>query len=212
MIRIVTDILGYGGDKVMAVSVRRMAAPLGALLLLGGCISLEGKAPEQLISLTAGSVAPAGASVSGKIGEALVVLDPDTDRRLDVQRVPVQIDDSRIAYLKDAAWVERPARQFRRLLAETIRARGGRLVVEGSDAEVAGKTVLSGRLLDMGYDARSQSVVVRYDALRENGAGTVESRRFEAVIPGVEAKAAAVAPALNTAANDVAAQVAEWVG
>lgn len=212
MIPVVTNILGIGGNAVMAVSVRRMTAPLAVLLLLGGCVSLDGKVPSQLISLTPASQAPVGASMTGTVGEALVVLDPDTDRRLDVQRVPVQIDDSRIAYLKDAAWVERPARQFRRLLAETIRAKGERLVVEGSDAEVAGKTVLSGRLLEMGYDARTQSVVVRYDALREDGTGRVESRRFEAVIPGVQAKALAVAPALNKAANDVATQVADWVG
>jgi cholesterol transport system auxiliary component len=189
-----------------------MAAPLAALLLLGGCISFGGKAPDQLIRLTPLSTAPAGATAAGKMTDALIVLDPDTDRRLDTQRVPVQIDDSTLAYLKDATWVERPARQFRRLLAETIRAKGGRLVVEGEDAEVAGKTMLSGRLLDMGYDARSQSVVVRYDALRESADGAVQTRRFEATVPGVSADARAVAPALNRAANEIAAQVADWVG
>jgi cholesterol transport system auxiliary component len=148
----------------------------------------------------------------GKMTDALIVLDPDTDRRLDVQRVAVQIDDSTVAYLKDATWVERPARQFRRLLAETIRAKDGRLVVEGEDAEVAGKTTLSGRLLDMGYDARSQSVVVRYDALRQRADGTVQTRRFDGAVPGVSADAKSVAPALNQAANAVAAEVADWVG
>lgn len=192
--------------------VRKKAASLAALLLLGGCLSFGAKVPNQLISLTPASTAPAGATASGKMTDALVVLDPDTDRRIDVHRVPVKVDDSTVAYLKDAMWVERPARQFRRLLAETIRAKGGRLVVEGEDAEVSGKELLSGRLLDMGYDARSQSVVVRYDAVREDGTGTAQSRRFEAIVPGVSAKADAVAPALNKAANDVAAQVADWIG
>jgi cholesterol transport system auxiliary component len=196
----------------MAAGMQRKAASLAALLLLGGCLSFGPKVPDQLISLTPASSAPAGATATGRMTEALVVLDPDTDQRIDVQRVPVQVNDSTVAYLKDAVWVERPARQFRRLLAETIRAKSGRLVVEGEDAEVGGKVLLSGRLLDMGYDARSQAVVVRYDALREDGEGTVQSRRFEAVVPGVAASAAAVAPALNQAANDVAAQVAEWVG
>lgn len=188
----------------------KLAAPFAALLLLGGCVSLGGKAPKQLIGLTAESTAPAGDMGATTLREALVVLDPEAERRLDVQRVPVQIDDANVAYLKDATWVERPARQFRRLVAETIRARGGRLVLEG-DAEGMGKVVISGRLLDMGYDARSQSVVVRFDAQREEG-GTIRTRRFEASVPGVAAKAEAVAPALNKAANDVAAQVAEWVG
>ena len=188
----------------------RYGAALFATALLAGCINLGGKAPKRLIALTPAAVAPVGSSTSTTAADALVVLDPIAERRLDVQRVPVQIDDANVAYLKDATWVERPARQFRRLVAETIRARGGRLVLEG-DAEGMGKVVLSGRLLDMGYDARSQSVVVRFDAQREEG-GTIRTRRFEASVPGVAAKAEAVAPALNKAANEVAAQVAEWVG
>jgi cholesterol transport system auxiliary component len=189
-----------------------MGTALAGLLLLGGCVSLGGKVPEQLISLTARSSAPAGATSSGMRHDALVVLDPESDRRIDVMRVPVQIDAANVAYLKDAQWVERPSRQFRRLLAETIRAKGGRLVLEGSDTLAAGKTTLSGRLLDLGYDARSQSVVVRFDAMREDAGGTVQTRRFEATVPGVSPKADAVAPALNKAANDVAQQVADWVG
>jgi cholesterol transport system auxiliary component len=40
----------------------------------------------------------------------------------------------------------------------------------------------------------------------------VETRRFEAIEPGVAPEAEAVAPALNRAANSVARQVADWVG
>ncbi|MEJ5975261.1 ABC-type transport auxiliary lipoprotein family protein [Novosphingobium sp. PS1R-30] len=190
----------------------KLAAPLAALLLLGGCVNLGGKAPKQLIGLTPQATAPAGDMGAANLRSALVVLDPEADRRLDVQRVPVQVDDATIAYLKDATWVERPARLFRRLLAETIRAKGKRLVVEAGDAAEGGKTTLGGRLLDMGYDARSQSVVVRFDALRSDGAGNVVSRRFEASVPGVSPKAESIAPALNRAANEVAAQVADWIG
>lgn len=190
----------------------KQAVSLAALLLLAGCISLGKKAPEKLISLTPEATAPAGVMGNGGLADAITVLDPDADRRLDVQRVPVQVNASTVAYLRDAVWVERPARLFRRLLAETIRAGGKRLVFEGNDIEAGGKVVLSGRLVDMGYEASSHSVVVRYDALIENGDGTVRSRRFEAVVPDVPAKAKRVAPALNKAANDVARQVAEWVG
>jgi cholesterol transport system auxiliary component len=189
-----------------------LAAPLPALLLLAGCLSFGGKPPKQLIRLTPEATAPAGDMGSTNLRDALVVLDPEAERRLDVQRVPVQVDDSTIAYLKDATWVERPARQFRRLLAETIRARGKRIVVESGDTSEGGRSTLAGRLLDMGYDARSQSVVVRFDALREEPGGQVVSRRFEATVPGVSPKVESVAPALNKAANEVAAQVADWVG
>jgi cholesterol transport system auxiliary component len=201
-----------GGTRSMAASINRAVAPLAAVLLLGGCISFGGKVPDELIALTPATTAPAGAAAEGRMTDALVVLDPDTDRRLDVLRVPVQVDDSTVAYVKKSTWVERPARQFRRLLAETIRARGGKLVAEGDDAELQGKSRLGGRLLDMGYDARSQSVVVRFDALRESADGAVRTRRFEAVVPGVSPDGKSIGPALNKAANDVAAQVADWVG
>lgn len=195
-----------------AVHTMRIGAMLAGLMLIGGCISLGGKAPKMLVGLTAEQTPAAGAMAGGATADALVVLDPEAGRKLDVLRIPVQVDDATIAYLTDATWVERPARLFRQLVAETIRARGKRLVLESVDEAVASKTTLSGRLIDMGYDARSQSVVVRFDALRNDGKGSVMARRFEAVIPGVAATAEAVAPAINRAANDVARQVADWVG
>ena len=127
----------------------RMMLPILALAL-SGCISFGGKAPGQLFGLTPAHVAPAGAMASGSLADAIVVLEPQTDQRLAVQRVPVQVDDASIAYLKDAMWVERPARLLRSLLAETIRAKGTRLVIEGSAADTGGKIRLSGRLLEMG--------------------------------------------------------------
>ena len=189
----------------------RKTTVLPAMLLLGGCISFGLKPPEEMISLTASRTAASGAAASGSGQDAILVLDPDTSRRLDVMRVPVQINDYSIAYLKDAMWVEKPARQFRRVLAESIRAKGGRMVVEADDADAAGRTVLGGRLLDMGYDAPSQSVIVRFDAVRHEADGTISTHRFETVIPGVPAKARPVAHALNDAANDVAGKVADWM-
>lgn len=182
------------------------------LMLLGGCVSLGGgKAPSELIGLTATASAPAGPLGAGNLAEALLVIDPETDRRLDVNRVPVRVDDTTVVYLKNAQWIERPARLFRRLLAETIRSRGKRLVLEGSDDRTGAKSQLSGRLIDMGYDAQENSVVVRFDALREDASGKMESRRFESVVKNVRPKAEDVAPALNRAANDVAGQVADWL-
>jgi cholesterol transport system auxiliary component len=192
-----------------ALSVGTMIA---ALALLSACVNLGGKAPKFLAGLTAASAPAAGPMAGGPIADALVVLDPQTDRRLDVQRIAVQVSDTEIAYLKDATWVERPARLFRHLLAETIRAKSTRLVFEANDDESGAKASLAGRLIDMGYDARSHSAVVRYDALRADAKGAIRAQRFEAVVPGVSAKPEAVAAALNRAANQVAAQVADWVG
>lgn len=186
-----------------------LATPIAALVL-SGCVSLSPKAPPTLLSLTPTAAPAAGSVATGRYADALAVLEPSADARVAVLRVPVQIDDANVAYLKKAAWVERPARQFQHLLAETLRARGNRLVVE-SDTGSSGMKI-TGRLLDMGYDARTSSAVVRFDAMKELAGGRVEVRRFESTVPGVTADAASVGPALNQAANAVAKDVADWIG
>lgn len=185
---------------------------VAAALTLSGCVSLGTKPPDELLRLTPAETSPAGTVASGQLTEAIVVLDPEADRGLDVLRVPVTVDASSVSYLKDALWIEKPTRQFRSLLAETLRARTGQLVVEGGDFEVTGRTLIGGRLIQMGYDAQRGAVIVRFDAMRtERGANPIQSRRFEAVVEGVEPKAKPVGTALNQAANDVARQVADWV-
>lgn len=208
----------HGGkqvEQVMTPSRSRkwvlLAAPALALML-PGCLSLSPKVPDSLLVLTAERTAPAGAASSGTMAQALAVWDIDAPQKLDVPRVPVQTADSTLAYLKDAVWVEKPARQFARLLSETIRAGGTRLVIEASDAQQRAATRLGGQLLEMGYDAPSQSVIVRFDAVLTRPDGTVATRRFENEVSGIPAEARYVGPALNQAANAVAVQVAEWVG
>lgn len=205
-------IRGSGRVRAMRKGAALAALAISGALAVSGCVSLGSKAPKMLIGPTANQSPVAGAMPGGARAEALVVLDPDAGRKLDVLRIPVQVDDAQIAYLTDIAWVERPARLFRQLLAETIRSRGKRLVMESVEEGASARTTLGGRLIDMGYDARQQSVVVRFDAIRSDGMGGVEVRRFEAVVPGISAKAEEVGPALNRAANDVARQVADWVG
>lgn len=189
----------------------RGALIAAACLALPGCVSFGPKVPEELFRLTPEASAAVGSQTSGRLSEAIVVLDPETDRSLDVLRVPVRVDDSSVAYLKDASWIEKPARQFRGLLAETLRAETGKLVVEGGDFEVSGQTLVGGRLLRMGYDAPTSSVIVRFDATRRNLEGVIVTRRFESAVAEVEPKARQVGPALNRAANDVARQVAAWI-
>jgi cholesterol transport system auxiliary component len=184
-----------------------------ALMLagLGGCVSLGGgKVPATLLTLSAEAAAPAGTTTAAAIAQAVLVMEPETDKRLAVLRVPVQVDTAQVAYLKDAQWVERPSRLFRSLLAETLRADGKRLVIEDDQRAMAAGERLSGRLLEMGYDAREMAVVVRFDAMLTRGS-EVRTRRFEATVPGVAARPEEVGSALNKAANDVAGQVAEWM-
>ena len=154
---------------------------------------------------------PAGAATSGQATAALAVLEPNTEQRLNVTRVPVQMTDSTLAYLQDAVWVEKPSRLFQNLLAETIRAKGNRLVIREGDLGQNAVTTLSGQLLDMGYDVATGSVVVRYDGVLQRPDGQVQTRRFESRVPAA-ADAVSVGPALNQAANQVASEVADWVG
>jgi cholesterol transport system auxiliary component len=54
--------------------------------------------------------------------------------------------------------------------------------------------------------------VLVYDAALARGADRVETRRFEARVPVAAVDAASAAPALNQAANQVADEVAAWIG
>jgi cholesterol transport system auxiliary component len=192
--------------------LKKAMLPIALALPLAGCISLAAKPPERLLTLTPARMASAGVDASGTAAAALAVLEPDSDQRLNVPRVPVQVSDSGLAYIKDAVWVDKPTRLFAQLLSETIRAQAGRLVLGESELGYSAATKLSGRLLDMGYDAASSSVVVRYDAVLQLPDGAVRTRRFESRVPGVAPEASAVGPALNQAANQVAGEVAAWVG
>lgn len=194
------------------MSITRTAAALTASLLLAGCLSLGGKVPESLLTLTPTATVAAGTTINGDIAQAIAVEEPATPAKLANTRVPVQIDDTNIAYVEDAVWADKPARLFRRLLGETIRAKGNRLVIDNDDPSLTPTNQLRGTLIDFGYDARSSSVIVTYDAVRDVNGTNVTTRRFTATVPGVLPEAGPVGAALNQAANDVAGQVADWVG
>lgn len=189
----------------------KVASAAGLALALAGCLSLGSEPPPSLLTLSADATAPGGAAVQGNVASAIAVLEPGAPQSINLTRVPVQVNDAEIAYLQDAVWVEKPARLFQRLLAETIRARTGRLVIDAETASLGAATRLQGSLGAFGYDARTSSVVVRYDAVRTGAGDSVETRRFEVVVPGVPAEATPVGRALNEAANRVAGEVAAWV-
>lgn len=195
-----------------ARGMRILAVPALALVM-SGCISLggDGKTPPALLRLTPNHSVTAGSGLTGNLADAVVVLDPETDRSLESVKVAVQVDDSNIAYLQDVQWVERPAHLFAGLLAETVRAGGKHIVFTADDAVTTSGSRLGGHLLDFGYDARDQAAVVRFEAVWTTTAGTVTTRRFESRVPGVAPKGDQVGPALNKAANNVAEQVAEWL-
>lgn len=190
---------------------RSLLLALPLTLILAGCISLGAEPPASLLTLNPETRAPVGAGAAPAENRPVIaVLAIDTPAKLDVLRVPVSVTNTELAYLQEAFWVEKPARLFRRLLGETIRARGNAMVIDGDDTSALATLTLRGTLIDMGYDAQGAAAVVRFDAVRIGKEGEVVTRRFEARETGVPAEARAVGAALNVAANRVAAEVADW--
>ena len=144
----------------------RLSIMATAALALGGCISFGEDPPPALLTLTPSVQIAEGAGPGGEASGVLTVRQPEVPGSLSVTRVPVQVDPSTIAYLKDAVWVDRPSKLFQNLLVTTIRENGGKL----------------------------------------------QTRRFTARVPGVPAEASPVGVALNDAANQVAIDVADWIG
>lgn len=191
----------------------RLLPLLGLPLALAGCVSLGPKVPPQLLRLTPSAEAPAGGSVALGTGTAVAVSYPSAPVELSNNRVPVRIGATEIAYVKDAQWIDSPAHLFRDLVAETITARTGRPTLTPRDAALGAGPRLGGRLVSFGIETDGKQASVVYDATLVRAANQVELRRFAASAPvrGAITESSAGA-ALNVAANDVAAQVADWVG
>jgi cholesterol transport system auxiliary component len=71
---------------------------------------------------------------------------------------------------------------------------------------------LTGQLQRFGVDATTSEVVAVYDAALARRGGGVTTRRFEARVPVAVVDSANVSPALNQAANQIATEVAAWIG
>ena len=190
--------------KALAISAVATAA-------LSACVSLGSEAPVSLLTLSADNSVAAGTSKSGAAKDALVVLAPEVPRKLDTNRVPVQIDAGNVAYLKDSVWTDKPAILMQQLLAETLSAKNGTLIL--SEVETAGKAerYLSGQLVEFGIDEGTMEAVVVLDAVHIRKGGAIDKRRFEAREAVSEIKPRPAGEALNTAANKLAGEVATWL-
>jgi cholesterol transport system auxiliary component len=176
--------------------------------LLGG----GGKPPATLVTLTPEAAEPATIVRSAAAGQAVTVMTPTVPKELTAVRVPVQVNYVDVQYVTNVQLVDTPDRLFQRLLAETIRRTTNRVVLDPNQTTLDPGLVVNGILQRFGYDASSGQVVVTYDASLSTGGGSrVETRRFTASAPA-DGTAATVPAALNRAANQVALDVAKWVG
>lgn len=198
-----------------------MTARIGllALVLLSACgplVQIGGNAPPAASLLTLSATTPpapyAGpAPASGTVGVEI----PAVPLTLQTLRLPVTNNATETTYLVGASWAEQPNRQFQRLLADTLAAKGVP-VIDTRQARTPAARSLTGTLRDFGLDVSDPAapvVRVRYDAQLAGSrtAKDVMLRRFEAVEPVTAQTPVAVAAALNRAANRLALEVAAWV-
>ena len=191
----------------------KLLLALPAALALSGCFG-GGKAPSELLTLTSAEARPPATPRSAGQGEAITVAVPAVPQALRTNRIPVYINETTIQYLTDGAWVEQPGALFARLLGDTIAARTGRVVLDPSQYSNDPGSRITGTLVKFGLDPAAMQVVIVYDAVlaRSGANGAVVTNRFEAHLPVAAATPAAVVPALNQAANQLAAAVAAWIG
>lgn len=191
----------------------KLLLAFSASLALSGCFG-GGSAARELLTLTPAETRPAAAPRTAGQGEAITVAVPTLPQALRTTRIPVYVSETSIQYLTDGAWVENPGALFARLLGETVAARTGRVVLDPGQYSNDPGTRVTGTLVKFGLDPAAMQVVIVYDAVlaRSGANGGVVTNRFEARLPVAEATPAAVAPALNQAANQLAGEVAAWIG
>ena len=179
-------------------------------LSLTACMSK--KVPPFLLTLTSEASVPASMNRIAAPGEAITIDVPVVPKELASTRVPALVGPTAVAYIKDLQWVDAPDKLFQDLLQETTMRTTSRVVLDPRQVSLDPGLKLSGNLTRFGYDTAEGMVIVRYDGALATAGGTrVETRRFEAKIPA-DGTARTVGPALNQAANQVATEVAQWIG
>ncbi len=184
-----------------------------AMLPLAGCISFGAKPPPTLLTLTSASSVPVGQNQDSATAKSITIQVPVVPQSLATARVPVQATPTSIAYVTDAQWAEPPARLFARLVSDTVAARTGLVVLSTIQSVGDPSAQLAGELRTFGLDATTREAVVTFDAsLTRAGKQTVEKHRFEARVSVSAIDATSAAAGINQAANQVATEVADWIG
>jgi cholesterol transport system auxiliary component len=179
---------------------------------LGGLLGGGGKPPAYLVTLTPEAAEPAQMARAASAGQAVTIGAPDVPKELRTIRVPVQLNPTDVQYVTNLTLIDTPDRLFANLVAETVRRTTNRVVLDPRQSTLDPGVTITGELRRFGYDAASSQVIVQFDATMATAGGNgVQTRRFTATAPA-DGTAATVGPALNRAANEVALDVARWIG
>ena len=187
-------------------------AALVSACSLSGMLGGGGKPPAYMLTLTPEAPDPGQIARTAGAGQAVTIGVPIVPKEIRTVRVPVQVTPTSVQYVENLQYIDTPDRLFAGLLAETVRRTTNRVVLEPAQAALDPGLVVNGSLQRFGYDAASGQVIVTYDAsLSTQGGSHVETRRFTATVPA-DGTANTVGPAINRAANQVAGEVAQWIG
>jgi cholesterol transport system auxiliary component len=198
-------------------SLARFAGTIALAAALGGCslgglLGGGGKPPPTLLTLTPEAPDPGAMTRTASPGQAVTISTPILPKELRVVRVPVQVSPTDVQYVTNLQMVDTPDHLFQNLLSETIRRTTNRVVLDTGTTTLDPGLVVGGELQHFGYDTATGQVVVEFDAAISTRDGTqVQTRRFVARQPA-DGTAGTVGPALNRAANQVAADAAQWIG
>lgn len=185
--------------------------PLLPLVALAGCISIGPKAPKVLLTLATTSMVQPGIDRTATATNTILVLTPTAPVAIATTRIPVYDGGMTLAYVEATAWNEVPAQAMQRVMSETIAARTAHVVLDPRQAIGVPAMRLSGQIQKFGVNPQAMQVVIVFDAQVARRDGRLDARRFEARTPVGAVEGAEVGMALNTAANDLAAQIADWV-
>jgi cholesterol transport system auxiliary component len=195
----------------------RSTLPIALAAALGGCslsgmLGGGGKPPVTLQTLTPEAPDPGALARTAVAGKTVTIAVPVVPKELRTVRVPVQVSPTDVQYVTELQWIDTPDRLFQDLLMETVRRTTDRVVLDPDQTGLDPGLLVHGELQRFGYDAQAGQVVVVYNAtLSADGGNQVETRRFVATAPS-NGSGGSVGPALNQAANQVAAEVAKWIG
>lgn len=190
--------------SIALISVLTLAA-CGSLLPTGE----DGKTPARRFSLAM----PATDSAPS-MNAALRVEDFEAPAELAVDRIVVRKDAQEVLYAKGARWTDKPARLMRGLVSDYLKSANSAIVASATQIDVPITYRLSGRLsaFQVRVTESTTTATVRFEALLNNTRNRVPvARVFSAQQTATSDSPAAMAAAINGAANQVAHDVTAWV-
>ncbi len=193
--------------------IRTGGALVAAALALSGCLSFGAKPPPSLIRLAPVAQPAADGGETVAPGRSVTVMVPHGPTEFSLPRVAVKSAAGTLTYLKGAQFADQPYRLLQGLFATVIQARTGRPTLDGRNYHIAPGIRIVSQIDDFSIDADRRQADLLVDVIQQSADGkTVSTRRFEGHAPVSAITADGAAPALAQAANQVAVEIADWIG